>query len=302
VLAGNVDVLLSPSINLDVASELKQRWAGTGNQVLAPVSDTQQFLRPQFRPEIAQPRNGAPNQLVRKATYMALDRETIASASSSGLSPVADNPWVSPSDPWRKELESGIVQYPYDPAQALRMLAQAGWTRGADGTLVHQPDGERFEGKISARPTAGADKILVLMADQWKSIGIQMQIEVLSPALAADRKTMGTQPFGILSSYPSARSNLPPIHSSLLATDANRWTGRNFQGYSNPKVDELLDRLLVSLDERTQKELHRQLMHETTDDIALMSLYWQVEPVLVVKGVKGVTYNGTSNIFQWDRD
>jgi ABC-type transport system substrate-binding protein len=62
------------------------------------------------------------------------------------------------------------------------------------------------------------------------------------------------------------------------------------------------DRLLVILDERGQKELHRQLLHETTDDIALMSLYWQVDPVLVVKEIKGVTYNGTSNIFQWDKE
>jgi len=302
VLAGAVDVVLSPSINLDVASELKQRWAGTGNQVLTPVSDSQQFLRPQFRPEIAQPRNGAPNLTVRKATYMAIDRELVASASSNGLAPVADNAWVSPTDPWRKQLETAIVSYPYDPARAQQLLAEAGWVRGGDGVLVHQASGERFESKISARPTAGADKILALMADAWKTIGVQMQIEVLSPALAADRRTLGTQPFGILSSLSAAPSSLPPIHSSLLATDANRWSGRNFQGYNNPRVDDLIDRLLVSLDERDQVQLHRQLLQETTGDVALMPLYWQVDPVVVVRGVSGVTYNGTSNIFDWNKE
>lgn len=302
ILAGNADVVLSPGVNLDVASELRQRWAGTGNQVLTPVSDSQQFLRPQFRPEIAQPRNGGPNQSVRKAMYTALDRELVAAGSTSGLAPIADNAWVSPADPWRKQLEPSIVQYPYDPTRALQLMADAGWVRGADGILVHQASGERFESKISARPTSGADKIITLMADQWKAIGVQMDIQVLSPALAADRKVLGTQPFGILSSQSNSRSVLPPIHSNLIANDANRWSGRNVQGYSNPKVDALVDRVLVALDEREQLDLHRQLLHETTDDVALMPLYWQVDPVLLLRGVTGVTYNGTSNIFRWSKE
>ena len=302
ILAENADVVLSPGVNLDVASELKLRWAGTGNQVLTPVSDTQQFLRPQFRPEIAQPRNGGPNQAVRKAMYTAMDRQTIADATTSGLAPIADNAWVSPTDPWRKQLEPSIVQYPYDPNRALQLMAEGGWTRGSDGILTHQASGERFESKIAARPTSGADKIITLMADGWKAIGVQMDIQVLSPALAADRKTLGTQPFGILSSQSNSRNQLPPIHSNLVANDANRWTGRNVQGYSNPKVDALADRVLVALDQGEQMDLHRQLLHETTDDVALMAVFWQVDPVLVAKGVKGVTYNGTSNIFQWDKE
>jgi len=301
ILAGNADVVLSPGVNLDVASELRQRWAGTGNQVLTPVGDNQQFLRPQFRPEIAQPRNGAPILNVRKAMYTGLDRELVAAGSTSGLAPIADNAWVSPTDPWRRQLESSIVQYPYDPNRALQLFAEAGWVRGADGILVHQASGERFESKVSARPTSGADKILALMADQWKTIGVQMDIQVLSPALAADRRTLGSQPFGIISSQSNSRSVLPPMHTNLLATDANRWSGRNLQGYSNPRVDALLDRVIVALDERDQLDLHRQLLRETTDDVALMPLYWQVDPVLVARGVTGVTYNGTTNIYQWDK-
>jgi peptide/nickel transport system substrate-binding protein len=113
---------------------------------------------------------------------------------------------------------------------------------------------------------------------------------------------MGTQPFGILSSQSNNRAVLPPIHTNLLATDANRWSGRNFQGYSNPRVDGLIDRLIVTLDEGEQLELHRQLLHETTNDVALMPIFWQVDPVLLARGVKGVTYNGTTNIFQWDKE
>jgi peptide/nickel transport system substrate-binding protein len=302
IMAGNADVVLSPGVNLDVASDLRQRWQGTGNQVLTPVSDNQQFLRPQFRPEIAQPRNGAPIQAVRKAMYTGMDRELIAAGATAGLGPIADNAWVSPTDPWRRQLESAIVQYPYDPNRALQLFAEAGWTRGPDGILVHQASGERFESKIAARPTSGADKILALIADQWKTLGVQMDIQLLSPAQAADRRVLGTQAYGIISSQSNSRSVLPPMHTNLLATDANRWSGRNLQGYSNPRVDVLIDRVTVALDERDQMELHRQLLRETTDDVALMALYWQVDPVLVAAGVTGVTYNGTSNIYQWSKN
>ena len=44
----------------------------------------------------------------------------------------------------RPEVESAIPQYPYDPARAQQLLAQAGWIRGADGSLVHS-SGERFD-------------------------------------------------------------------------------------------------------------------------------------------------------------
>jgi hypothetical protein len=35
--------------------------------------------------------------------------------------------------------------------------------------------------------------------------------------------------------------------------------------------------------------------------VALMPLLWEVEPVLVAKGVNGVTLNSTWNIFDWNK-
>jgi hypothetical protein len=37
-------------------------------------------------------------------------------------------------------------------------------------------------------------------------------------------------------------------------------------------------------------------------DVALMPLLWEVEPVLVAKGVRGVQMSNTYNIFEWDKD
>ncbi len=301
MLAGAVDLVLAPSIQLDTAVEVKQRWEGTGNRVLIGLSGSQQFLRPQFRPAIAQPRNGAPQLAVRRALYHAIDRGAVAEASSNGLAPPADS-WIPPDDPLRAQFEPFIPQYPYDPRRAETLLRDAGWLRGGDGVLVDQTTGERFEGQIAARPATGAERTLSVIAGGWKGLGVQMNIEVLSPTLAADRRTMGTQTFGLLSSFPASIDSLPPLHSSLIASDANRWTGTNFQGYSNPRVDALIDQLMVTIDPRDQLPLHQQLVNEAMSDVALMPLYWEVEPTLIAKGVKGVTLSNTWNLFDWDKE
>ncbi len=301
MLAGAVDLVLAPSIQLDTAAEVKQRWAGTGNRVLIGLSGSQQFLRPQFRPAFAQPRNGAPQLAVRRALYHGIDRAAVAEASSNGLAPPADS-WIAPDDPIRAQFEPSIPKYPYDPRRAEMLLREAGWSRGGDGGLVDQGTGERFEGQLAARPSTGAERTLSIIAAGWKGLGVQMNIEVLSPTLAADRRTMGTQSFGLLSSFPPSIDALPPIHSSLIASDANRWTGTNFQGYSNPRVDALIDQIIVTIDPREQLPLHRQLVAEAMGDVALMPLYWEVEPTLVANGVKGVTLSNTWNLFDWDKE
>lgn len=300
VLAGAVDVVLSPSVELDTAAELKQRWEGTGNRVLTSLSGSQQFLRPQFRTELAQPHNGSPNLTVRRALLHAIDRVAVAEASSNGLAPPADS-WFAPSSPLRPEVESSIPQYPYDLARARQLLADAGWAPGPDGVLVDGASGERFESRIAGRPATGADRTLAVVADGWKPLGIDVGIEILSPAAAADRKTMGSEPLALLSSFPASPTMLPPMHSSLLASDANRWTGTNFQGYSNPRVDALIDRVNATIDPRDQIPLHRQLIQEAMNDVALMPLYWEVAPTLIAKGVSGVVADNTWNIFEWDK-
>jgi peptide/nickel transport system substrate-binding protein len=300
ILAGSVHVVLAPSIEMDTAAEVKARWEGTGNQVLIGLSGSQHFLRPQFRPEMATPRNGSPVLAVRRALSHGIDRAALVQGATDGLAVPSDS-WVAPSDPLRAQLESAIPQYPYDLARAQQLLSEAGWVRGSDGVLVDQATGERFESKITARPATGTDRELAIIADGWKPLGIQVEIYVLSPALAADRRTMGTQPMALLSSFPGAPTSLPPIHSALLANDANRWTGTNFQGYSNPRVDTLFDQIVATIDERQQVALHRQLLQEAMGDVALMPLIWEVEPVLVAKGVTGVKMSNTYNIFEWDK-
>ena len=43
-------------------------------------------------------------------------------------------------------------------------------------------------------------------------------------------------------------------------------------------------------------------MQKVVTDVALMPLYWETEPVLVVKGIKNVKGRGPWNMFEWDKE
>jgi len=304
ILAGSVDVTLPPAIDVETAFEVQRRWEGTTNQVRADPNGKVSILDPQVRSEYARPRNGFTNPLVRQAFYHGLDRQTIASIQTHGLAPIADS-YFPPTDPLRPELDPYIPQFPYDPARAQALLVQAGWIRGSDGMLVNQATGDRFETEARGGQGAGNERMLSLIAENWKAIGADTAITVIPAARLGDREYAATRP-GFNVTNPSG----PPfyernrLHSSQITAESNRWTGINSGGYSNPKVDALLDELRGTLDQRGRLALNQQLVREQIGDVAVMPLYWEVFTVLMLSGVKGpktVKNSATQNIFEWDK-
>jgi len=296
ILAEAVDVVVPPSVDLETAAELRRRWEGTGNQAVPQVTDRVRWLRPQFRPELAQLKNGMPNLSVRRGLSHAVDRGTLAEVVGQGFAPTADS-WVGPADPLRAQVAAAIPQYPYDLARAQQLPAEAGWTRGSDGVLVHQPSGERFEAYISVRPTTGADKDGAIIADGWKALGLQIGLHFIPPAQADDRQVLSTQPFVNLSSNGASGFWDEILHTKGIASEANRWNGANNHGYSNPRVDSLIDRLLITIDQQERVNFSRQLLQETMTDAAIIPMYWQTDPLMLLRGVKGFTWR----TFDWDK-
>lgn len=305
VLAGTVDVVLPPSVDVDTALELRRRWEGTGNQALiVPNGDRIHFMEIQYRPQYARPRNGLPNLQVRQAMYQATDRQALTDVVIGGLGPVADS-WIHPNHQFRAQLERAIPKYPHDPARAQQLLTQAGWTRGPDGILAHS-SGERFESEIWARQGAGGqEKEPSIVADQWKAVGANVTPYVVPAARESDREYQSTLPMAIISGNLGANSwYTDRLHSQFVAAEENRWSGRNKLGYVNPKADPLFDRLQVTVDERQQIDLHRQLIESVIADLAFFPLYWEVIPVLTVKGVK-LSSMGARNMgrfFEWNKE
>jgi peptide/nickel transport system substrate-binding protein len=305
VLAGTVDVAQPPGENMDVAMDLKRRWEGDGNRVRTDPNNRIRLIYMQYRPEYARPRTyGVTDRTVRQGLYHAIDRTAMAQVMTEGLAPIADS-WISPSDPLRRHVEAAIPQFPYDPNRAQQLLANAGWVRGPDGVLARSDSGERFELEIRNRPGSATERELVLVADFWKAVGVAGTVTPGGVNLVSDREWLATYPGVQVSRLETEDAyNTRRTHSRAIAAPSNRWAGRNGAGYSNPTVDAIQDRLVVTINQEQQIDLHRQLLQEMMGEVGLMPIFWDVELVLATRSVKGeVTATEVGwNVFTWDKE
>jgi peptide/nickel transport system substrate-binding protein len=302
ILSDAVDILLPDGIGLDAAAEVQQRWAGTGNQVRFDLLESPWQLEIQRRPEVARPTGGLTNLTVRQALYHAIDRKTLAEVATHGLAPVADS-WVPPTSGLRPALESSIPQYPFDPARAAQLLAEAGWTRGSDGTLANST-GDRFETELWVNQGADAERITSVVGSQWRDVGAQVGQNVIPPARSSDREYGASYPGAHVNASPSATFLGDRFRTSQIRSAANRFAAQNRAGYSNPTVDTLLDQVAVTVDRSQRTTLLGQLVQAQMRDLAVMPLFWVVRPVLQVKGVKShpaMTSMTTWNFFEFDK-
>jgi peptide/nickel transport system substrate-binding protein len=303
ILSGAVDVLLPIGVDLEAALELKRRWEGTGNQVTSESSGRLRHLEIQHRAEYEQPKNGFTRTGVRQAFYHAIDRRTLAGIMAGSPTALADS-WFPPNHALRSQVEASIPQFPYDPGRAQQLLTEAGWSRGADGVLVHQATGERFEVLLHGSASTRTEREQHIIADGWKAVGAQVNQLIIAAALANDREYRSTLSGAGLIGVGYDAYYTDRLHSSFITGPANRWTGANRGGYSNPRVDALLDRLVVTIPPMERLELHKDLLREQMGDVAVMPLYWDIDPVLFVNGVRKVGGNAgvnTWNMFEWDR-
>jgi peptide/nickel transport system substrate-binding protein len=307
ILSGTVDAVLSgasgTSINLDQAVDVKHRWEGTGNQVLTSQTDSAIWAFGQYQAEYSVPKDVMNNLQVRQALLHAIDRPALAEVLTAGLSPVADS-YVPPADPRYPEMEPFIAKFPYDTARAQQLLGQAGWNRGADGVFTRASDGQRLELDFWVRGGA-TEKAASIIADNWNRVGIATTPYVIPAARRTDREYEVKRP-GFLCCIRAGPTFEGGTEATVRAipTAATNWQGLNYGGYVNPKADALVERLTQTLDPRARLPIAQQLVQEYTSDVALMPLWWEVFPMLMLQGVKGPRPNFVlplANIFEWDK-
>jgi peptide/nickel transport system substrate-binding protein len=303
ILAGALEVIMPTAVTPESAFEVRRRWEGTGNVTRIEPVEILDYIEPMTRSEYARPLNGMLQLAVRQAMMNGIDRGALTDVITLGLGPVADSHWF-PNDALYPQLESAAMKYPYDPARAKQLLSQAGWEPGPDGVLVHSPSGERFETEIMINQTL-AVKIGTILADDWKKLGIIATPNPIPQARSTDRAYQAQRP----GPYATYAFGTPPwssdrLNGRELASEANRWSGRNRVGYQNPRADEVLDELLKTIDPVQRLPLLREQVQIYTSDAALMPLYWEVRTVLALKNVKAEIRPAIPwwNPFSWDKE
>ena len=299
ILAGEVDTYGGPSVSVVEAVELQRRWQGTGNQVLTGPEGSLQSLAPQFRPDVVSLK-ALLDRPVRQALYRSLDREGANQVATQGLAQIADS-WVPPDDP-RRQLpifRDAIVQYPFDLTRAQRELEDLGWRKGPDGILVN-PTGERFEFEIRLKPESYAPGQLAVFADTYKKVGVSIIQTIKTPQQMTDREYTSLYP-GMrapANSFQGYETTL--FNSKLIASTANRFNGQNRNGYVNPEMDTLLDRLAITIPPDERARLQADIARIGTTDLPVLPLLWEVHVVVAGDKVRNVAKPSPVATTHWE--
>lgn len=205
-------------------------------------------------------RNPYRDPRVRRAISLAIDRTTLTRVMLEGLAVPAANvvsPAVFGHDP---ELKPDR----YDPIEARRLLAEAGFPHGFSATLTG-PNNRYMND----------EQVLQAVAQMMARIGIRPQVQVapLNVFLARMRRQEAS---AALLGWGSFAADLA-LRSLLATPDSAKGYGAwNWARYSNPSLDELVTRSLATVD-RTQREaLARRASRVAAQDTAIIPLYHQL--------------------------
>ncbi|MDL5157369.1 ABC transporter family substrate-binding protein [Actinomycetospora termitidis] len=122
--------------------------------------------------------------------------------------------------------------------QSNQTLTQAGWVRGADG--VYAKNGQRLQFRISHTNVPRRVQTVQLIQAQCQQAGMQV-VDDTDPNFLDQRVSQGDYDVALF-----GWANDPYIssHQSIYATGG----GQNWQGYSNPQVDALMNQAVSDLD------------------------------------------------------
>jgi peptide/nickel transport system substrate-binding protein len=196
---------------------------------------------------------------VRQAISLAIDRKSMVKSIYGGgetSSPV--NPSLGD---WALPLKEREELMPYDPEKAKKLLAEAGYPKGFDTTLM---------------VTDGYGQQMVRVA-QWvaedlRNIGINAKIEIVEYATYFSER------------YPKVDYDMGVGYQTYfqepdewLRTQLHTKGARNWFNISNPELDKMLDeqRLIVDEKERKEKvhEIQRYVMKNIVNPIPLTTYY-----------------------------
>ncbi len=280
LLSGDIDMAGEIGLTVDQALAMQKTAAGRFDIAIVPTLGVQQLYVKMDHPLLTDPR-------VRKAIAMSIDRKTIVDRLFEGKVPVADS-FITAGE-FGYDPKLGF--WPFDPAGARALLAEAGFKPGADGILV-SPSGERFSIDVSA---ASGNRLYDLqeqvMQSQLKAVGIELQIknQPFRVLLAEGLRMRKYNGLALLSWTPFP-DWVPQIRfdSTQIPTEANGWFGNNVYGVADPALDKALLGALTSLDPAPRKQYWNDIVRLVKEDLPIIPLYVLTSQIVTPKWMTGI--------------
>ncbi len=206
---------------------------------------------------------------VRQALTMLTDREKIRKDIYRDLAEIVTGPF----HPKSRYADPSIRPWPYDPAAAKNLLAEAGW-KDADGDGILEKDGRKFSFTMLQIATSSTQvRMMPLLKESFAAAGIDMKIQNVEWSVYLQRLNERTYDACCLAwTSPFDPDPYQVWHSS----QADAPTGSNHISYKNPELDKLIVELRGTFDMKQRVELaHRiaAILHEDQPYTFLFAQY-----------------------------
>lgn len=252
---------------------------GARNEVLAPFRDDPEYGIISREAGFAFPlffnmkRGGALADLrFRRACLHAIDRNDMVERLLTGNGQVGSQGWLPPPHPFHNP---DVRTYPFDRAEAERLLDEAGYRRSGSGGNRTNPDGSPLRYVLhipDVVPTALAE----LTAASLKAVGVDIDLQRIDLVRLFGTKLQESYDL-LITSYPGPGGTGPNGDPDMLRGVYYSEPPNPFHkatGYANPEVDRLIDAQVATYDVEERKRLVGQIQQIVAEDLPVAMLYY----------------------------
>ena len=233
----------------------------------------------QWRDELAysnvKGKNPFKDRRVRLALYQGIDIDAMKNQIMRGLAIPTGIPLQSPKGAGLPD--SMEKRYPFDPAAARKLLADAGYPKGFGFTL-HCPN-DRY---------VNDEKICIALAGMWAKIGLDVKVETMPKAQyfpKAQKLDVTTYMIGWGGANQDALLTLKAVMHSRNAEGAG---DSNYGDFRHPELDALIDAADQEMDLARRQQMVNRAVAILQDEVLIIPLHRQVIPWATRAGVKVV--------------
>ena len=200
------------------------------------------------------------NVKVRKAIAYAIDRDFITQTLYFGLAVPATGPIV-PGSPYYSE---DVEKYDRNLEKANALLDEAGYPRDSSG--------KRFSVTMDWEPGMVHRMIAESAKSQLEEVGIEVKLRP-TPDFPAWAKRVSNWDFDLtVDNVWNWGDPVIGVHRTYISDNIRHVIWSNTQGYSNPKVDEMLARAAVEMDMAKRKAIYAEFSKLVVDELPIYYL------------------------------
>ena len=208
----------------------------------------------------------------RRACLHAIDRDDMVERLLTGNGQVGSAGFLPPSHPF---YNPAVRDYPFDRAEAERLLDEAGYRRPTPGQPRTNPDGTKLAYKLLV-PDVVPIALAELTSDSLKAVGVEVELERIDLVRLFGAKVEGSYDL-LITSYPGPSGTGPSgdpeqlrgVYHSQPPNPLHKATG-----YANAEVDRLLDAQLAAPGQEERKQLVAQIQQIVAEELPVAMLYY----------------------------